>query len=292
MLRSKVLHILVLGLALLLFSGEPCLSAQKPVVYFGINLRYSPRTMYRHYQPLMDYLTQNTPYRFELKISRDYREALQDLKEGRTLISSLGDGAFVDAILLHGAIPIVKPLNEYGQPFYRCAIVVPRNSAIRSLRDLAGKRFVVGSHHSITGNLIPRFVLQRSGISSSDLGSLTGLRNHDAVTKAILKGQFDAGAVKDLFAAKYQRYGLRVLAYSSPLPSVPLVVRRDAPEALKRSVAAALLRLDPRNPAHKEIMSEWDGEFRHGFAAATVADYRAVVGMFKAVPFGCAARCH
>ncbi|OGU05939.1 MAG: phosphonate ABC transporter substrate-binding protein [Geobacteraceae bacterium GWC2_58_44] len=292
MWRIRSLFTLGVVLALLLVRGEPCFSAEKPLVFFGINLRYSPRAMYSRYQPLMDYLTQNTPYRFELKVSRDYREALKDLKDGRTLISSLGDGAFVEAILLQGAIPIVKPLNEYGQPFYRCAIVVPRNSRIRSIRELEGKHFVFGSHHSITGNLIPRFLLQSAGISIRDLGSLTTLGNHDAVTKAILKGQYDAGSVKDLFAAKYRHYGLRVLAYSTPLPSVPLVVRRNAPEALKASVTRALLRLDPGNPAHREILHQWDEEFRHGFAAASVRDYREVIAMFQSIPFGCGVRCH
>ena len=292
MLGSKALCRLGLALALLLCWGEPALCEEKPLVLFGINLRYSPRNMYSRYQPLMDYLTANTPYRFELKVSRDYSEALQDLRDGNTLIASLGDGAFVDAILFHGAVPVVKPLNEYGQPFYRAAIVVPRNSTIRSLRELRGGRFALGSHHSITGNLIPRFLLQREGVAARDLGSVTGLRNHDAVTRAIVKGQYDAGAIKDLFATKFQHHGLRVLAYSAPLPSVPLVVRRNAPQALKASVSRALLQLDPRNPAHSRIMSEWDEEFRYGFAPAAVGDYRAVIGMFRAIPFGCGARCH
>jgi len=292
MRRSKSLYRLGFVLALLHFWGGPCFSADKPLVLFGINLRYSPRTMYSRYQPLMDYLTQNTPYRFELKITRDYGEALKDLTEGRTLISSLGDGAFVDAILLHGAVPIVKPLNENGRPSYRCAIVVPRDSRIGSLRELAGKRFAFGSHHSLTGNLIPRYMLQSAGISGGNLGSLVTLKNHDAVTKAILKGQYDAGAIKDLFAAKYRQYGLRVLAYSAPLPSVPLVAGRHAPEALKTAVGTALLQLDPRNPAHKKLMSEWDEEFRYGFAAASAEDYRGVIGVFRAIPLGCGARCH
>lgn len=280
-------------LMILHFTGEPCLAAaEKPTVYFGINLRYNPRTLYSRYQPLMEYLTENTPYRFELKVSRDYQEALKDLKEGRTLIASLGDGAFVEAIILHGAIPLVKPLDRDGMPFYRCAIIVPRNSAIHSLQDLKGKHFAFGSHHSVTGNLVPRFLLQQAGVNYRDLGSATALKNHDAVTKAILKGQYDAGAVKGMFAAKYRDYGLRVVGYSSPIPSVPLMVRRDAPRRLKIAVARALLKLDPGNPAHREIMSDWDEEFQHGFAPASVQDYREIMQMFSAVPFGCGTRCH
>ncbi len=290
--RHRTAPLFVALLMLLGFWAEPCLAAIKPVVYFGINLRYSPRTMYLRYQPLLDYLTENTPYRFELLISRDYRQALNDLKQGRAMISSLGDGAFVEAILLYGAVPIVKPLNSEGKPLYRAAIVVPRDSSILRIEELNKKRFAFGSYHSVSGNLVPRFMLQQGGVSIAGLDYQVSLKNHDAVTKAILKGQYDAGAVKDLFAAKYEQYGLRVLAYSPPLTSVPLVMRPDAPAALRKSVTAALLRLDPRNPAHREIMSQWDEEYRYGFAPASVQDYRDQIRMFLSVPLGCGARCH
>jgi len=272
--------------------AAPCFPAEKPLVGFGINLRYNPRTMYYRYQPLMDYLTQNTPYRFQLLISRDYRGALKDLKEGKALISSLGDGAFVEAIILDGALPIVKPLNRNGKPFFRCAIIVPRESAIYSLQELKEKRFAFGSYHSITGNLIPRYMLQEAGVSLSGPGYQASLKNHDAVTKAILKGQYDAGAVKEMFAEKYLQYGLRIVAYSPQMPSVPLVASSRAPKALRDAVAAALLNLDPGNPAHQKLMSAWDDEFKHGFAAASVQDYREMIGMFRSIPLGCGTRCH
>uniref|UniRef100_C6DYX4 Phosphonate ABC transporter, periplasmic phosphonate-binding protein n=1 Tax=Geobacter sp. (strain M21) TaxID=443144 RepID=C6DYX4_GEOSM len=285
-------RLILVVLLLITVLAHPCLAGSKPVVFFGTNLRYSPRTMYARYQPLMDYLTENTPYRFELLISRDYRQAVNDLKEGRVLISSLGDGAFVDAMLLYGAVPIVKPLNQEGKPFYRAAIVVPRNSPALRIKDLKNKRFAFGSHHSITGNLLPRYMLERGGVSVSGLEYQVSLKNHDAVTKAILKGQYDAGSVKEVFAGRYWQYGLRVLAFSDPIPSVPLVVHPDIPPPIRRAVTAALLKLDRRNPAHREIMSRWDDEFRYGFAPASPADYREQIWMFQSIPFGCGARCH
>lgn len=267
-------------------------ATEKPLVYFGINLRYSPRTMYLRYQPLMDYLTANTPYRFELRISHDYRSALDDFKEGRVAIASLGDGAFVDAMIRYGAVPIVKPLDRHGRPFLRAAVVTPRGGDVSTLADLSGKTFAFGFSHSLTGNLLPRLMLQQAGVEVADLKYQVSLKNHDAVTKAILRGIYDAGSVKESFATKYQQRGLRVLAYSSPIPSVPLLVHPGSPPLMRRTVAAALTRLDPRNPAHVTILSPWDDEFRYGFAHASFEDYRGVIRMFKAVPNGCGLRCH
>jgi len=289
---NKIIIISCILLLSLHSSGKNGFAADKPVVHFGINLRYNPVILYKRYQPLMDYLTQNTPYRFELKISRDYQEAVKFLKEGRTRISSLGDGAFIEAILLHGAVPIVKPLNKDGKPFYRCAIIVPRNSALNSLQNLRGKSIALGSYHSTTGNLIPRYLLAVNGINLQGIGSVASLKNHDAVTKAILKGQYDAGAVKDVFAEKYGEYGLRVLAYSNPIPSVPLVVRSDAPREFVKAVTEALLKLDPRNPDHQKLMENWDEEYKYGFVSADISGYREIFRMFRSIPNGCGMRCH
>lgn len=269
-----------------------CSPGEKQLVRFGINLRFSPVRLYERYQPLMDYLTQNTPYRFELKISRNYQEAVRDLKQGRTQIASLGDGAYVEAIMLHGAMPVVKPLNRDGKPFYRSVIVVSRDSRIASLTDLRGRSVAFGSHHSVSGNLVPRDLLALAGLGQRDLGFSISLKNHNSVAKAVLKGIFEAGAVKEVFAERFEREGLRVLAASGPIPSVPLVARGDASKEMVRAVSSALLKLDPRNPADRKIMAAWDREFQYGFVPAHPADYKDIFRLFRAVPNGCATGCH
>lgn len=264
----------------------------KPVVCFGVIPRYNPLIMYKRYQPIMDYLTEQTPYRFELKISRNYPDAVRFLKEGVTQVSSLGDVTFAEAYQQYGAIPILKPLNRKGVPSYRSAVIVRADSPIRSLRDLRGKSMAFGSSHSTSGNLIPRYLLWDNGIKIKDLGRWSNLKHHDAVAKAVLKGQFDAGAVKDVVAEKYLSHGLRVLAWSDPIPSVPLVVRKDAPKELVTSLKNALLKLDRTDPRHQRLMAAWDDEFKYGFAPATAGDYAVIFRMIEAIPQGCGAGCH
>lgn len=289
--KSVVLFLIVVAITQTLLITN-CLSKEKPVIHFGIGLRYHPIVVYERFQPMMDYLTQNTPYKFELKISRDYKEALKFLAEGITDVSAIGDGGLIKAMLLYGAVPIVKPLNDEGRPFYRCYFIVPVNSPLHSLKDLKGKKVAFGSHHSTSGNLIPRSMLLKSGIRIEDLGSLKNLRNHSTVTTAVLKGEFDAGAVRDTVAKRYDNHGLRVLAYSDEIPSIPLVARKDAPKELIKAITDALVKLDPRNSAHQKIMENWDTEYKYGFVPATAADYRELIRRFKATPNGCSTGCH
>lgn len=268
-------------------------AAAKPVVYFGVSLRFHPITIYERYQPMLDYLTSNTPYRFELKIGRDYRETLEFLTEGKTDVVSIGDGGLMKAILLAGAVPVVKPLNPSGKPFYRSCLIVPNNSPIRALADLKGKRLALGYHHSTTGNLVPRDLLVKNGVKLTSLGALANLRHHSDVARAVLKGEYDAGFVKESTARRFFAEGLRVVYCSPELPSIPLLVRRDAPRDLAASLTAALTRLNPKDPAHRKIMESWDTEYQQGFVPAKVSQYRELVGMFQTSKrLGCGSGCH
>ena len=95
-----------------------------------------------------------------------------------------------------------------------------------------------------------------------------------------------------MIAHKYMSHGLRVLAYSDPLPSVPFVVRKEASPEFIRSVKQALLKLDRNKPDHKKIMDTWDDEFKYGFAEANSDDYRKIFGMIRDIPKGCGYGCH
>lgn len=275
-----------------LFCCDGALAAGKPVVRFGVSLRFHPITMYERYQPMMDYLTRTTPFRFELKVGRDYRETIKLFQQGKTELVSIGDGGLVKAMLLAGGVPVVKPLNQQGKPLYRSCFVVKRDSPIRKLEGLKGKRLALGYHHSTTGNLIPRGMLRGRGVKLEALASVTNLRYHAEVARGVLTGEYDAGVVKESAAIRYEAEGLRVLQYSQDIPSIPLLVRRDAPAGLARAVTDALTKLDRNNPQHRRIMESWDLEYQQGFVPARAADYRELLGLFQAKPYGCGTGCH
>ena len=71
---------------------------------------------------------------------------------------------------------------------------------------------------------MPRYLLANSGIHLGDLGEYANFDYHDSVVKAVLKGQYDAGAVRDSIARKYKKLGIEMIATSDPVPTGPLVV--------------------------------------------------------------------
>lgn len=264
----------------------------KPTVYFGFITRYNPRIMYEEYQPIMDYLSSETPYRFEIKLGKTYQDAVNFLRSGKVQIASFGAVTYVEAHHEFGAVPILKPLNETGQPYYQSLIVVQKESNVQTLEDLRRQTFAFASVHSTSGNLLPRYNLVKAGVTINDLASYVNLKHHDSVAKAVLSGEYDAGAVKDIIGYKYLTKGLRILHSSAPIPSVPLVVRPDCDPKIVKAVKDALLKIDISKTEYKQLVSNWNKEFRYGFVETKDADYSLIRDMLNAIPGSCGNSCH
>lgn len=274
----KAWSIIVIGLVVLACSPKtPQAAETKETVYFGAITLYHPIVMYEKYQPLMEYLTRRTPYKFELKLSQDYRDIIDFLKTNKVQVALLGGVTYLNAKKEFDVIPILKPLNEGRKPFYRCVFVAgSANDEIKTLSDLKGRSFAFASKSSTSGYLAPLHHLYKNGLKLQDFSRYENLRYHDSVARAVLKRDYDAGAVIDSVADRYQERGLKIIDVSDPLPGLPIVVRADASPLLIASITKALLALDYGYPEHREIMAQWDEEFRFGFTRATDSDYDAI----------------
>ncbi|OGQ11267.1 MAG: hypothetical protein A2026_09380 [Deltaproteobacteria bacterium RBG_19FT_COMBO_46_12] len=257
-----------------IFSSTPVFS--KEVIPFGFCPKYDLPRMQQLYQPFIRYLNENTPYQFEMKLSNFYQDAIERVVQGETPIASCGPIPYIKARQKYKVIPILRTLNKDGNPYYRAIIITCRDSPIRNLQDLKGRSFAFGEEWSTAGHILPRYHLLKSGIALKDLKQYAFFRNHDFVVEAVLNREFDAGAVKDIVAHKYQGKGLRFIYIPDPVPTVPIIVRADSPKEMVHSVKAALLKLNPKTLGHQKIMAKWDDEFKYGFIEAADSDYDSI----------------
>lgn len=232
--------------------------------------------MYQLYQPFLNYLNEKTPYQFEMKLSRVYQDTIDQLGRGEIMIASYGPFSYIKARQKYKVIPMVRALSKEGKPYYLGMVIVRKDSPIQNLGDLRGKSFAFGQVWSTAGHLLPEYYLSKNKIGLKDLKHYEFLRHHDSVVNAVLKGQFDAGAVKDIIAFKYQKDGLKFIFKTDPIPTVPIVIRVDAPQEMVKSLKSALLSLNPADPNHQKVMASWDEEFKYGFTEAHDSDYDSI----------------
>jgi phosphonate transport system substrate-binding protein len=240
----------------------------RPVLYIGVVSRYPPPVIYHGYQPIVDYLTERTPYTFELRPASSYQEAVDRLVRGETAAAFLGTYIYVRAHAQFGVQAILKPLNENGEPLSRSVLITRSNSPIRNVRDLARKRLALPSQDSFSGNWLPL-----DGFGPETAPVVRHFSHHHSVVYQVLRGAFDAGVVKERVAREFANRDIRIVLSSSPIPGSPLVVRKDCDTAIVRAIRTALLDIDVRRSYDRELVQQWDQEFRFGFAKATEEDF-------------------
>lgn len=244
-------------------------------------------TKYR--KPLLDHLTANAPYLFRALFSTESERTVGILQQRLGTMAHLGVVSYLEAHQQFGALPLARPLNPDGEPVSYCVFLVREDSPLRSLADLKGRSLALGAYHSTLSNLIARHELIQAGVQPDELGTLEHFENDEAVAFEVSEGRFEAGAVGDLVARRYEDKGFRVLHVSQAVPSAPIVSRPDLPTRVSDAVRDALLMLDFETAKDRE---DWDEDIRYGFAPATDADYEAVRNIMKHSPTGCAATCH
>ncbi|MGQ9778069.1 MAG: phosphate/phosphite/phosphonate ABC transporter substrate-binding protein [Thermodesulfobacteriota bacterium] len=273
---KRIIILLFMTFSPIYFHGNSFSVLAKPTISFGFCPKYNPRIMYQLYQPFINYLNEVTPYQFEIKLSRVYQDIIDRIGKGEINIASCGPVSYIKARERYRVTPILRALSRDGKPYYRGIIIVRKESPIQNITDLKGKRFAFGQAWSTAGHILPEYYLLKANIRLKDLKAYDFLRHHDSVVSAVLKGQFDAGAVKDIIASKYQNEGLRFIFLTDPIPTVPIIVRQDAPKEMVHSVKTSLLNLNPENPAHRTKMAQWDEEFKYGFTEASDSDYDSI----------------
>ncbi len=276
--KAVAIRTLVVGiipLFLLCLPAGAGTSEPAKTIYFSAITLYHPIVMYQKYQPLMNYLSENTPYRFELKLSQNYSDIIDFLKKDKVQVALLGGVTYLEARKKFKIRPILKPLGHDGKPCYRSVFITRIDKAkINTLRDLKGKSVAFASARSTSGYLSPLFELySKGGISLKELKRYSNLKYHDAVAREVLRGDYDAGAVIDSVANRFKTRGLKIIHISDPIPGLPFVVKDDISPEIVVAIKKALLSLDYKKPEHRKIMEQWDEEFRYGFAEASADDY-------------------
>jgi phosphonate transport system substrate-binding protein len=219
----------------------------------------SPTELLRKFTPLGAYLEKEVGMKVAWTPVNDYPAVVEGLAARKIDLAWLGGFTFVQVRHRTGnAIPIVQRAEDEK---FVSRYIVPASSGARTLRDLKGKTFAFGSPSSTSGHLMPRFFLLKEGIDPDrDFTRIAFSGAHDATVAFVASGRAEAGVLNASVYDKLVEKGdanakaVRVLATTPPYYDYNWTVRGDLDPGLVRKLTSAFLKLDPANPAHKEIM--------------------------------------
>jgi len=239
----------------------------------------------QRFQLLGEYLSNKTGVTVEFTILSRYGNIIE------RFIAEQMDGAFFGsftgalAIQKLGVVPLARPVNLDNSSTYHGYIFVRRDSGIRSVKDMKGKRMAFVEKATTAGYIFPRAYLQQNGITDMDhfFSESFFAGSHDAAINAVLNKKADVGAAKHSMYDRVRKDDPRVdqeliiLAESPKVPSNGLCVRKGLDEALKEKLKTALLGLGS-DPEGVKVLNQF-GAIK--FIETTVQDYQPVFDLAR-----------
>lgn len=232
--------------------------SQQNTLWFSFDLRLGPKEEVLIYTPFLKYLEEATGRHFRIKFTERDEDTVQNLGKGVTHFAVLGTLNYVIAQNKYGIKYLVSGVNRDGDPKYQSAIFARSDSAIKDIHDLKGKRFAFGSHMSTQGHLIPRSMLEDSGVRLKDLDNYTYTGSDMNTVRSVMNGECDAGGIQDSLAKRLAAEGkIRILKMSEPFPGSVIAYNNALDSDTVAAVRSALLAFEPEG-RHKAILVDWD----------------------------------
>lgn len=278
----KRLPALFIALALIIFLLPVPASTAQPQkeILIGLIPELNVFKQMERFNPLADYLTKKTGVKVNISILSRYGNIID------RFVTQKMDGAFFGsftgtlAIEKLEVVPLARPMNLDGSTQYWGYLFVRKDSKIKNVKDMKGKKMAFVEKSTTAGYIFPIAYLKENGVT--DINTFfsehyfTG--SHDASVYAVLDRKADIGAAKHSVYDRVRKVDPRVdkelliLAESAKVPSNGLCVRKGLDENIKKKLKEALLNLD-KDPEGKTVLEKF-GAIK--FIETTVADYAPV----------------
>ena len=220
----------------------------------------APTELQRKFAPLGAYLEQEIGMKVVFVPVTDYAAVVEALATRKLDMAWLGGFTFVQAKIRTGGTAV--PLVQRAEDAKFTSRFITANDSIKRFADLKGKTFAFGAPSSTSGHLMPRYFLGQEGINpDTDFKTVAFSGAHDATVAFVQAGKVDAGVLnasvwdKLVEQKKVDTSKVRVFATTPPYFDYNWTVRGDLDPKIQEKLKQAFLKLDPANPAHREIMA-------------------------------------
>ena len=225
-----------------------------------------------NYQPLMDYLAQETGKEVEYHESTDYAALIEAAIAGKIDVASFSGFTYVTA-QNNGAdlIPISSIVTDEGQePGYFAQAIVPAASNISSLEEFAGKKVCFVDPSSTSGYLFPSYNLLEAGIDPETDITPVFAGKHDVSVQKVGEGkECEVGFAEDSEVEKSD--AVKVIA-ETMVPGAPIVVSGTLPDGLQSDITDLLGQVTIDDIIAAGIDSADSDAFRNTFYATEPVD--------------------
>jgi phosphonate transport system substrate-binding protein len=222
-------------------------NAAEPLV-MGIFPRRDAAITAKLFLPLSRYLEQKLGVPVSMEMSPDFNAFPSNLKQRRYDLVHLNPFDYISAYDDLAYEALVQN-EEFGEATIRGAIYVRKDSGIRQLTELKGKKILFGGGpRAMMSYIVPTYLLRQAGLTKKDYEEVYAINPPNAVLATYLQHADAAGAGEvvrrlPVVTSKIDVRQLELIAVSRPLPHLPWAVRQEMPAELKQKLKRLLVDL-------------------------------------------------
>jgi phosphonate transport system substrate-binding protein len=198
-----------------------------------------PAVYEKTFKPFTDYLGQCTNKRVVFFQVQSNAAQVEAMRSGRLHVGGFSTGPTAFAVNLAGAVPFAVKGDEKGYQAYNLIIVVKADGPIKTVADLKGKRVAHTAPSSNSGNLAPRALFPKLGVTPDTDYKVVYSGGHDRSVLGVRTGDYDAAPVaSDVFARMIDRGTVkadefRIVWRSDPFPTSSFAYAHDLDPKLR-----------------------------------------------------------
>ena len=147
------------------------------------------------FRPFMGHLSQCVGKKVVFFPVQSNAAQIEAMRSGRLHIAAFSPGPVNFAVNLAGAVPFAIRGNDHGPVGMNLKMIVQTGSSFQKLDDLKGKRIAHTSPSSNSGNLAPRALFPKLGITPDKDYKVVYSGKHDQSILGVKTGDYDAAPV-------------------------------------------------------------------------------------------------
>ncbi len=256
--------LLVAALALAACRNPPDPTVERPPapdgwpekLVFGFTPYYTEAHLRAENAELVAWLGERVGRPTAIHVAKSYAELSRQLRLGDVHVADLSPFGYINAKRENPGLELLAiPISE-GSVSYPAHIITHEETGIRTLQDLAGKRFAFVDRRSTSGYLYPLAYLRNAGYEPDELfGSVHFAGNHESLVDMIEFGRVDAGATFAMQSDLAEGKRLRIVATTGRIPLNAYCANAGLPRTLTEALRAALLDLRSNTDVGRRVLA-------------------------------------
>ncbi|MCH8998888.1 MAG: phosphate/phosphite/phosphonate ABC transporter substrate-binding protein [Proteobacteria bacterium] len=198
----------------------------------------------------MDYLAQKTGKKVKWYGAESYAAQVEAMRSGRLHVAGISTGPTVFGVNLAGYVPIAIMGKADGQFGYRLQLITHKDSDIKTIADLKGRKVAHVTPSSNSGNQAPRALFKSLGVVPGEDYEVIYSGKHDNSIMGVANKDYDAAPIASSVLDRMHDKGivnkddLRIIWQSGLFPTTSYGYAHNLTPALQTAVTEAFLTFD------------------------------------------------